>query len=49
VIAEAVEAARVLVCQWCRLPVVRPVWWDGRPQCPDVFRCEQRRTAGGVS
>ena len=44
------EAVTVLVCQWCRLPVARPVWWDGLPQCPDAFRCErQRRGAGGGS
>lgn len=44
------RAAADLVCQWCRQPVTKPVWWDGRPQCPDPFRCErQRRTAGGVS
>lgn len=32
-----------LVCQWCRLPVAKPTWWDGLPQCPDPIRCDRRR------
>ncbi|MEW2402196.1 hypothetical protein [Streptomyces sp. NPDC046862] len=34
------------VCQWCEQPVTgQSVYWDGRPQCPDPIRCEQRRRA----
>jgi hypothetical protein len=50
---DAHRKARVaadLVCQWCGRPVTKPVWWDGRPQCPDPHQCErQRRAAGGAS
>ena len=39
-------AADTPVCQWCRHPLTpaNTRWWDGRPQCADVFACTRRIT-----
>lgn len=33
-------------CQWCQHPLTPAAarWWDGRPQCADVFACTSRIT-----
>ncbi|MGW1157808.1 hypothetical protein ACWD48_06180 [Streptomyces sp. NPDC002519] len=33
-----------LTCSWCGHPVPRrrAKWWDGKPQCPNPFRCTDR-------